>query len=382
MALRSGLAGQVGLVGESTYGTPVVVTRFPRFVSESLKGEIARIESDSILAGRQVRDSSQWFSGAVSAGGDLAFELTDRGQGLLWTHMMGGAAISGSGTYTQTYTPGDLAGMSFTTQVGRPDMSGTVRAVTYTGCKVASWEVACAEGEIATLGLTVTARNEFEYRVVTDGVTNTDTTVTSATAMFSPFDVGIGITGTGVQASTTIASVQSATSVTLSQATTATATGVTLTFGQALATFADTSSVVPYRYTNATLTLGGSTVKVKSAKIAGDNKLEERRFLGQHTTDDPQGNDLREYTGELVAEFSSNALYDRFRAGTESALVLAFTVGATAKTCTITANVRYDGTTTAVAGRAMLEQTLPFVCVGTTDAAALTIVTVNTDAAA
>jgi len=67
-------------------------------------------------------------------------------------------------------------------------------------------------------------------RSVTDGVTtNTDATVTSATAIFRAEDVGKAISGTGIPAGATIATFTSATSVEISANATATATGVTLT---------------------------------------------------------------------------------------------------------------------------------------------------------
>ena len=66
-------------------------------------------------------------------------------------------------------------------------------------------------------------------RVVTDGVTNTDTSLVSATAAFTSADVGSTVSGAGIFAASTIASVTNATTVVLSHATTATATGVTIT---------------------------------------------------------------------------------------------------------------------------------------------------------
>lgn len=65
--------------------------------------------------------------------------------------------------------------------------------------------------------------------VFTDAVTNSSTTLTSATAAFVPADVGKGTSGAGIPAGTTIAAVGSSTSVTLSAAATATASGVTIT---------------------------------------------------------------------------------------------------------------------------------------------------------
>lgn len=68
-----------------------------------------------------------------------------------------------------------------------------------------------------------------ESRVVTDGVLNSTTTITSATAAFVSGDVGSIVTGTGIPSGTTIDSVTNATTVVLSDAATATATGVNLT---------------------------------------------------------------------------------------------------------------------------------------------------------
>lgn len=69
-------------------------------------------------------------------------------------------------------------------------------------------------------------------RTVTDGATTSgDATVTSATAAFVSTDVGRPIAGTGIPNGTTIASINSATSVELSANATANATGVTLTIG-------------------------------------------------------------------------------------------------------------------------------------------------------
>ncbi|MGP8160421.1 MAG: phage major capsid protein [Candidatus Dormibacteria bacterium] len=66
-------------------------------------------------------------------------------------------------------------------------------------------------------------------RFVADGVTNATTTVTSATAAFTSADVGSFVTGVGIPAGATIASVTNATTIVLSAAATTTATGVTLT---------------------------------------------------------------------------------------------------------------------------------------------------------
>lgn len=65
-------------------------------------------------------------------------------------------------------------------------------------------------------------------RTVTDGATNSNTTVTSATAAFEAKDRGASISGGSIPVGAYIVAVGSATSVTISAAATTTATGVTL----------------------------------------------------------------------------------------------------------------------------------------------------------
>lgn len=65
-------------------------------------------------------------------------------------------------------------------------------------------------------------------RTVTDGVLNSTTTVTSATAAFTAADKGANVIGTGIPAGTTIATVTNGTTIVLSAAATATGSGVTL----------------------------------------------------------------------------------------------------------------------------------------------------------
>jgi hypothetical protein len=75
-----------------------------------------------------------------------------------------------------------------------------------------------------------------QRNVFGDAVTTTSsTTLTSGSAGFDAADVGRTISGTGIQAGTTIATVVSTTAVTLSQVATATATSVLITLGRSTA---------------------------------------------------------------------------------------------------------------------------------------------------
>lgn len=155
----SGLDAQIGWKSESTFGTAVTPDQFHAgYLGGGPKQEIARLESQGLRAGRRV--TSKWKSGGKTITGTVNLELWDEPLATLLTHMFGSVATSGTGPWTHTATPGSLNDNSFTLQVGRPDSGDTVRAFTYAGCKIASWTINCAVGEIPTLELEVSAQTE------------------------------------------------------------------------------------------------------------------------------------------------------------------------------------------------------------------------------
>jgi len=377
----TGIDAQIGYALESTVGTPVTVTAFLPLVSESLMQESGRLESAGIIAGRRVLASQQWNGGDITVSGSVQHELYNRGLGKLFTAMFGTVATTGAGPYTHTFTPGDLTGDALTIQVGRPATNGTTYPFTYAGMKVASWEIACSAGEIATLGMDVVGTREIDYRVVTDGVTTSGSAaITSASASFNASDIGNPISGTGIPSGTTILSVQSATAATLSANASATGTSISFTLGIALAAASYPTGIKPLKFNHAAITIGGSSVNVKSLTISGNNGLDDaRRFLGNQRISEPLEANLREYSGTIEVEFTDLTQYRRYITGTEAALVAGFTSGT--DSVTITTNIRVDGSTPMVAGREILVQSLPFKCVASsTDASAITAVLVNSDA--
>lgn len=371
MTLKSGLGASLGFGDESTWGTAVAPTVWVPFLEESLSTEIERLTSEAIIAGARVPRSSQWAEGAITASGDVSMELNDLSKGLLLKHMFGGATTTGP------FSPADISGLGLTVQVGIPDVNtGTVRPKTLAGGKVASWELAVAAGEVATLGLSLVGRHLIHHRTVSDGVTtgtNSSPVITSATAAFNQEDVGKPISGAQIPASTTILSVESATSATMSANATAAGTGLAWVIGLALTSPSYAAGITPMSYVGASVTIAGSSFKSRSFTLSGNNGLaDDRRFLGQRGLDEPLEAALREYTGTIETEYWDNTAYTRFLAGTETALVL--TIGKGTKSVTFTGNARYDGTTPSVSGPGVVGQQLPFTLMGsTTDASALTV---------
>lgn len=137
---------QAGTVDEVTYGTPVVVTRFWEFSSESIKLDQARVESSGRRTGARVARSDRFQPTRKGAAGGFVLDVPTKGFAWWLKHLLGAVAtgVITDLNYTHTATVASLLGDFFTLQVARPfNPSGTAQAFTYEGGKVASWELAC-----------------------------------------------------------------------------------------------------------------------------------------------------------------------------------------------------------------------------------------------
>lgn len=152
--------------------------------------------------------------------------------------------------------------------------------------------------------------------------------------------------------------------------------------GTALATASYAAGYSPFTFVQSTLTLAGSSIAVRSFTLEAALPLAaDRAGPGSSTVREPLENGWGEFSGTITSDFEDLTAYNRFVNGTEAALVLAFSNGT--DSLTITMNVRFDGETPNVGGPDLLELSLPFKATsGTSDAAAITAVLINTDVTA
>jgi hypothetical protein len=146
---------------------------------------------------------------------------------------------------------------------------------------------------VGTINKAVVDYGSRGTRTVTDGVTTNGSAVfTSATAAFTNQDVGNPITGTNIQAATTIVSRSSATSVTLSK--TATASGTNITFkvyGDGNRTLTDAAT------TNGSPTITSATAYFTAADVG-------KPIVGTAIT---SGTTIQSVTNSTTAVLSANA---------------------------------------------------------------------------
>lgn len=164
MAIGSGLGSQFMFAQESVVGTAVTPNRAIEHLSEGLTYDITWLDGSGIKAGQTFKRIGRTTQSRFSISGDFSVEALDKGLGLLLKHAIGSTAgptvIGATTAYRQIHTPGDKTGLGLTIQVGRPQPNGTVRAHTYRGCKIVSWEFSVSDNEVGKWQFTVDGWDE------------------------------------------------------------------------------------------------------------------------------------------------------------------------------------------------------------------------------
>lgn len=156
------IGGQI----ESTYGTdPAGTPVWLKAVSSSLASTTERGIVDHLVHGDsgEVQDT---FEVSRSMGGDLVVKARYQGLGWLLYLALGQIVESGAGPYVHTYSPA-VGGLlpSATIYVVR-GTSGVQDE--FTGCKVASWELAQQQGQIANFRATIIGQDGVHPRPSAD----------------------------------------------------------------------------------------------------------------------------------------------------------------------------------------------------------------------
>lgn len=324
MAIGSGVGAQLGIATESTFNTPVAVSRFYEFTSESFNYNKTTAVGMGLRAGGVIPRAQRRVVTTTDVSGDIALDLPTRGLGLLLAHAMGSfptATTVASGVYSYTFTLGDTYGKSFTSQVGVPQYGGTVTPKTMGGCKVNSFDL-----EVSSAGL---ATGKFSV----DG-SSLSTSTSLATASYSP------------------------------------STGI-FHFAQGAITVD-----------------GVAVANIKDFSVSVDNSLKVDRYnLGSAGLKQEQIiNGFRKVSGKVTAEFTDTTLLAKFIADTTTSIALTFTGNTIASTYKDTLSislsaVKFDGELPQVGGPEAIDVNFTFEAYDNGTDAPLTIVYQTGDAA-
>jgi hypothetical protein len=172
MAVGSGLAGQLGLKAETTYGTYVAPDRFlVGYLRGAPKFAPTRVQGGGLYAGEAAVRGERYVETTRQGTCTFTFEVSKKQAGIILAHLLGssttpvvqGATIA----YLQTHTlAADQLGKSMTFQVGIPDTSGTVRPYSFLGGKIQKATFACGVDEILTCDVDVDFRDLTEAQTI------------------------------------------------------------------------------------------------------------------------------------------------------------------------------------------------------------------------
>lgn len=140
MSTGTGLAGQIGVAAEGTYGTYQAPTKF----LPTSKAQLTKVKNTAqqtwLGAGRLMDLGAGRVVTTRGGKGTFDLDVTNRGMGLLLQALMGTTVtpvqVGSTTAYTQTHTLADTVNKSLTVQAGIPDTTGVVHPYSFLGSKV------------------------------------------------------------------------------------------------------------------------------------------------------------------------------------------------------------------------------------------------------
>lgn len=262
------------------------------------------------------RTQSTRRNGKRQAAGPIKVELAPQGAVLLLEHMHGTRVTSGAGPYQHVYNFGSLSAKSLSCQFVKEDEGGTMRPHDFVGVQFPSWSLQSSIGKNVELTLSV-------FGADTD-------------------------------------------------------------LAQSIATYSGPSGWLPFAHVVTTVSIAGADYAADDITITVDNGLTTGRHAHRATSGaiprQGRSTGFVQAGGTLNGDYFSNVAYQRFINGTEAALSVVMSDGASAQ-LTIAGNVRFVGETPTVDGPQIVKNALPFVFTSTTsDAAAYTATLLSGDA--
>lgn len=153
------------LAAETTYGTPVTVTKSFEFLKESLTFRKKVSDSAPYRYGSSFKSSAGRVIVTTDAGGDVSMEVGTVNFGVLWKACLGAATSTKDGAtnvYQQVHTIGSTL-PSLTVQKVLPSLNtdGTFSdaVYTFTSAMVSKWALNVPNAGVATLDLTLDSRD-------------------------------------------------------------------------------------------------------------------------------------------------------------------------------------------------------------------------------
>lgn len=187
---------------ETTYGTPVALTRAYEARADSFKRAQSILQSEGFRANRQAAVSTRRRTINMGGEGTLELDVLNLGMGFLLQGLLGattGPTQDGAtDAYDQSHTSTDCGPEeSFTVQWQRVDSGGTARSFTHHGCVATGWRLSCAVDQLLALSV------DFDFEDV-DTSTGAGTPTYPNGVPFSWADLSITVNGSAFESATSV----------------------------------------------------------------------------------------------------------------------------------------------------------------------------------
>lgn len=340
------LDASVGLsVAETTFGTPVTVTKFYEYLEETFDAGLTYTQGEGYRVGSRFPRSTRRALSLTEANGDLTIEACAKGMGALFKAALGTVTTTQratTGVYQQVHTPAASDFLSsYTLQKGVPILGAGTQAYTFPGSVCSGFELSCPNGDRATL------RTSWISRECRTDISYAAPSYVSETGqeVFTFKDAALTIGGTVTMPTTTALATGGTAANDVRE--------LTVTFSNNLDTDGNN--------------IGSAGKRSRKPAITG--------FA------DP-------VTGSMTAEFDATTLADAYLNNTSLALVLTFTgttvIGTGSDTPVLQVvlpDVRLDGEVPKTGGGGVVTQSINFRAMDNTVNSPITVVYVSNDTA-
>lgn len=312
------LDSSIGIKKETVYGTAATVDAFLEFESEDFGYTPTIEQSKAQRYGRRVDAADRRVVTKKKVGGSVEVALLTKGLGKLFEAALGKAVstLSGTAAYQQLFTPAKDDWLpSYTIQKGVPQLGGSVKPQTYTGCVCSGFELSVKNSSAPTVKFT------FAGKGVDTSTALAPTAYPADVEELSFIDGAIAVGG---------------------------------------------SLTLP---TSTALGSGGTSVlNVTEMSFTWDNGIDSGGFnlggAGERTR--PPALGLRAGTGSLTVEYDSDTITDAFLDQTDLSLLLTFAAATeieTGHSPTVQIaipDIRIEGELAKANGGDVITQTVPF----------------------
>ncbi len=279
----------VGIGKESTRGTVATAAYWEKQVNVKIDPTLKELHTGSAFG--SIEDTQDSFGIQLTSKLDIDMNLKDKSLGLWLLSLFGKDTVATHAGETVVYDH------TFSVEETNQHQSLTVTShdpiqdYQYALGMIDSMQIDVEIGKLSTAKVTLMAKGGSTIPVTQTGTLNNTTSVTGLTDT-TQIRLGSPVSGTGIPANTTVASIDSATSLTLSQAATTTgAQSLTFTDGIVSPSFISENYFLPQMGTykdadTAAGLAGASAKKIKKLSLKIAKNLETDMVLGSINPND------------------------------------------------------------------------------------------------